>query len=261
MHVVHIVHIWQVGGGLMFKQNLQLRQWLVDAGCPLDPLVRWSQSREDEFDVNVRVESYYRNKIFQLFDIGGTGYLLDVMITNRSSYPQAILDLFPKLPWDVSDFTWLEDPRELVPSTSAYVFPGKLSFPRGQAINHRICEGGHVPARGFLRGLLLGWSTHSIPKEYEQGANIELQLEILDQGQNVHAFDLSAWVDRVPIAMLRTNRPRASVFAEEAASVASVNSAANTPRSQPLSEINCPAHEMMEPTNRVETRVFTARDS
>jgi hypothetical protein len=189
MQVMHI----REEDGMRYSWD-RVRQFLVAAGCPVDPKPFGTAFGEDW--LVVRPNGYYTNRIFQVFPTGGTGYALDVMISNPSSKPQTICEIVPTPPWADPDFTWLEDPKELTPNRNDYVFPGNFSYPREEVLNHRICEGGRVPARGLLRGLLLGWSKHPIPERYRHGSTVSVKLEMLDHALRAHEFEFPVYVDR-----------------------------------------------------------------
>jgi hypothetical protein len=78
---------------------------------------------------------------------------------------------------------------------NVYRFNHGPEYPRGRVLNHRIGKCGKVEPGDPLEGVLLGWSTTSIPSQYSHGFRLPLMLSILDGFDNPHTAQLFVPVD------------------------------------------------------------------
>jgi hypothetical protein len=127
-------------------------------------------------------------------DCGGTAYTIGVYV-GCDLGAITIYKWELELPWQDSQFRWLDDPEECAQDPSLYTLPGfiPLTFAREMVINHRrLLTRGHS-----LRGLLLGYGYESIPDRYRHGSSIEVKLSLVDQVGRSFPSSFSLRVDRM----------------------------------------------------------------
>jgi hypothetical protein len=171
-----------------------MRQRLIAAGCPVDPLD--PEPANADGGLRIRPLSCDQNTVFDLTSFGGTGYTLNVEISNPHSRPFTVCEVAVELPWDDPQFYWLEDPRESVPALEEYFLSRQLTFPRTIVLNHLLL--GYQRIRGYrvIAGLLLGRSFASIPEPYCHGTEVPAVLRLIDHADMEYTGKLSLQVDR-----------------------------------------------------------------
>jgi hypothetical protein len=179
--------------GVMSNQVERMRERLIAAGCPVDRIDPQIEKRQR--DLAIRLLNSHESSIFDL-QFGGTGYMLDVAITNLRSRPFTVCELSVELPWDDPQFFWLEDPHESSPESEDYFFSRSLTFPRTMVLNHLVLDYGRIPRYRVLTGLLLGRSFGSIPASYNHGSQVQAVIHVVDYADADHVFNLSIFVDR-----------------------------------------------------------------
>ena len=94
----------------MSNQRSRMRERLIAAGCPVDPID--PQLESSQRGLVIRSVSDDSNCIFELSNFGGTGYVVDIVISNPRSRPYTVCELSVDLPWIDPQFYFLEDPHE-----------------------------------------------------------------------------------------------------------------------------------------------------
>lgn len=178
----------------MSNQRSRMRERLIAAGCPVDPID--PQLESSQRGLVIRSVSDNSNCIFELSNFGGIGYVVDIVISNPRSRPYTVCELSVDLPWVDPQFYFLEDPHEQTPACEEYVFSRHLTFPRKMVLNHRVLDYGRIPGYGWLRGLLLARSFCSIPASFHHGSEVRAVVHVTDQVDTDHLGDFSLYVDR-----------------------------------------------------------------
>ncbi len=177
----------------MSNQVERMRARLIAAGCPVDPLD--PRIENGQRDLAIRPLSSHETCIFDLSQ-GGTGYVLDIAITNLRSRPFTVCELSVELPWQDPQFYWLEDPHQSVPEAEEYFFSRSQTFPRTMVLNHRVLNYGRIPGYGVITGLLLGRSFTPIPETCPHGTEVRAVMHLFDHADVDHALIFSLRVDR-----------------------------------------------------------------
>jgi hypothetical protein len=128
---------------------------------------------------------------------GGTGFRISLAITSlRRNFAVSHYEL--ELPWKLGAFTWLEDPKNLVPPRQEYRFGGTndLQFDRDLVINHEL-RVTHCFADGeSVEGLLLGCDQGTIPDDVRHGAMIAGYLILRNQRSREFRAPIELWCNR-----------------------------------------------------------------
>jgi hypothetical protein len=159
----------------------------------------------------LQVGAIHDSRIFEL-DSGRAGYMIDLRLTNHTSRPMYV-DVELRLPWHDEMFDWLmatEIPshfRGKDGSYRAYRFPGRhaLEFPCEEVLNHRLAEGGCLPIKRPVRGLLLA-SGGLLPADLKHGQGLDGTLALIDSDHNEYIQTIKLWTERLelrPSVMVR----------------------------------------------------------
>lgn len=126
--------------------------------------------------------SMNENCIFEL-DNGGSGYMLDVAIQNRTNRVIWLQEFRLEMLWQEPHFTWLNESPRVSPWAYTYAFPspGPVGFDREVVLNHRVGMAGRLNPGGAFEGLLLGIGAAALPDEYLDRQRVRLTLEIFDR--------------------------------------------------------------------------------
>ena len=151
------------------------------------------------------------------FDLNGglgTGFIIYLsIIIDVSKY--AISRFALQLPWGDTSFRWLDDPVEIGAPWNVYRFPGTdaLEFPRGVVMNH-VAGLSRMWSRGeFVKGLLLGIGSNSIPDNFRHGSEIPAFIVVEDQFETPSLSPISLWTDRsAKFSTPLRNKPRRRLF-------------------------------------------------
>jgi len=137
------------------------------------------------------------NRVFPLHKNRGMAWMLSLIITSNLAGKMTITRWDLQFPWDLeSCLVWPEDPKDMVPPHKSYVLTEGLRFPRKLVLNHHMYEKGVLTRGSVLRGLLIGYSTSPIPKEFSDGQPVSLKLTVFDQLSRPHWQELKAWIER-----------------------------------------------------------------
>jgi hypothetical protein len=177
---------------------LALLRDMAEVGVPVDLSVA-------ELGIEIeQVGGAYESEVFDLSD-GRTGWIISVMMTNRTPRPIQVRDIEPRPFWDNSEFGWLPDPKG--DGTDPFG-KGAPEFPRGQVINHIPLDHGILKPRCPVRGLLLGIGN---PKpDLLSGAFIDAKLAIIGEDHIEYEEKIKLWVD--PVMKRQHNSPRRRSF-------------------------------------------------
>lgn len=192
------------------KNNSQrsLRERLEAAGCPVD-------KQEPHFDSpGLSIEPFGAVPETRVFDIksGGMGCMLDILITNRASRSITIYEFELKLPWDVQDLYWMDDPYDGSRSRGQYRMLNGLEYPRDMVLNHQTYDLGTIRPGEFKEGFLLGHARTPIP-DYLKGGLIDAEISIMDQFLARYSAQIQLWVDRSERRDARPSRKGEGLYA------------------------------------------------
>jgi hypothetical protein len=176
----------------------------------------WLRVAEECEQPNAKLEiqqvgGTHDSRIFEL-DSGRAGYIIDLRVTNHTSRPMDV-DVELRLPWNDEMFDCLmatEIPlhfrRKPDRSYRAYRFPGKhaLEFPCEEVLNRRLAEGGCLPIKRSVRGLLLA-TGGLMPADLKHGQWLDGALALIDSDHNEYIQTIKLWTERLEL------RPRAMV--------------------------------------------------
>jgi hypothetical protein len=169
---------------------LDLIRSLADAGilsgdAPLDPV------REDM--LIRQVGGVVESSVFDLDCGHGAGYVLALHVATK--LPRFRIWRWQlDLPWEDSQFQWLDDPAEYSSCDDMYQFPGcsALKYPRTEVINHRR----ELQRGRSLDGSLLGVGFESVPDSYCHGSAVNANLHLIDEMNRRLSTEVQLWVDR-----------------------------------------------------------------
>lgn len=148
------------------------------------------------------------NIISPVCKAGGTVCIVHVSVVSTLTAKITITGWNLEFPWSLEDpFIWLPDPKDMVPEKDCYVLPDSRKLPREQVINHRVYVQGGLRRGTVIRGLLVGYSMSSIPKEFSQGGSVSLQLGFFDHTNRLHSQDVRVRVEH-RFAKVTTNTER-----------------------------------------------------
>lgn len=185
-----------------------LRDRLEAAGCPVN-------KQEAQFDSpEVSIEPFGGVAETRVFDTkyGGMGCTLDILITNRGHRSITIYEFELKLPWDVQDLYWLDDPYDGPRSRRQYRMLNGLEYPRDMVLNHQTYDLGTIRPGEFKEGFLLGHAGTPIP-DYLRGGLIDAEISILDQFLARHTAQMRLWADRSERRDARPSPKREGLYA------------------------------------------------
>ena len=185
-----------------------LRERLEAAGCPVD-------KQETQFDSpGLSIEPFGGVPETRVFDTkyGGMGCMLDILITNRGHRLITIYEFELKLPWDVQDLNWLDDPSDGSRSRGQYRMLNGLQYPRDVVLNHQTYDLGTIRPGEFKEGFLLGHAGTPIP-DYLRGGLIDAEISVLDQFLARHTAQMRLWVDRSERREARPSRKGEGLYA------------------------------------------------
>lgn len=172
---------------------------------------------EDTTQYELRIDQVGGVNESQVFDLdcGGTGYMLDLVITNNLPSPVTIFDFELEPPWNDPRFHWLDDPDEWEPPADSYFFPGwnRYGFPRKLVLNHRRRSKGELRPGAVREGLLLGWGYAPIPDCFTHGCSVDAKLSIVDRLEHRFSAEVSLWVCR-SAKLIRKASKRAPLFSQ-----------------------------------------------
>jgi len=177
----------------------------------------WLRVAEQREQQNAKLEiqqvGIHDSMIFEL-DSGRAGCILDLRLTNHTSRPMYV-DTELRLPWHDEMLDWLM-PAEIPlhfrgkPDRSyrAYRFPGKLAmeFPCEEVLNQCLIEGGCLPTKRPVRGLLLA-TGGPLPADLKHGQWLDVALALIDSDHNEYIQTIKLWTERLelrPSVMVRT---------------------------------------------------------
>jgi hypothetical protein len=128
-----------------------------------------------------------------------TAVILNVVLTNDSSKLTIVINHFKvELLWNDPEFDWLYDPAEIVPPSTSYTYAGTLlSYPRNRVLNHRRYEQGKLAPGDSMRGLLMGKSAASIPRDFAHGDTVQMRVIVYDTNGNEYSTPFSFRIDRM----------------------------------------------------------------
>jgi hypothetical protein len=189
---------------------LALLRDMNEVGVPVDLSVA-------ELSIEIeQVGGVHEGEVFDLSD-GRTGWIISVMMTNRTPRPIQVRDIEPRPFWDNSEFEWLPDPMGEGTGVFNEQFAGKgaQEVPRGQVVNHIPLDHEILKPRCPVRGLLLGIGN---PKpELLSGAFFDVKLAIIGEDHTEYEEKISLWVDPVMKRQQNSSRRRSfgSLYADE----------------------------------------------
>lgn len=153
------------------------------------------------------------NRAFDL-SCGGTGFMIDLFLL-FNKFRTAVAYFSLEVPWQDSSFRWLDDPVEIDAPWNVYRFPGTnaLEFPRELVMN-RVAGLSRMWSQGeFVKGLLLGFGSKSIPDNFRHGSLIPAFITVVDQFETPFSSSISLWTDRsARFSRYLRNKPRQRLF-------------------------------------------------
>jgi hypothetical protein len=191
-----------------YDSQRSLRERLEAAGCPVD-------KKEAQFDSpGLSIEPFGGVAETRVFDTkyGGMDCMLDILITNRGRRSITIYEFDLRLPWDVQDLYWLDDPYDASRSRGQYRMLNGLEYPRDLVLNHQTYDLGTIRPGEFKEGFLLGHAGTPVP-DYVRGGLIDAEISVLDQFLARHSAKIQLWADRSERREARPSRKGEGLYA------------------------------------------------
>jgi hypothetical protein len=187
---------------------------LAELACKLRAVgVPLEINRADDVSIH-QLDGITENRAFDLNGGLGTGFIISLCIVSKVN-KFAISRFSLQLPWRDSSFHWLDDPFEINSPWGVYRLPGTdaLEFPREAVINH-TARLSRMWSRGdFVKGLLLGVASESIPDSFHHGSEIPAFIIVEDQFEIRSSAAISFWTDRsAKFSVSSQNKVRRRLF-------------------------------------------------